>query len=80
MSDEVKPKRARKKKVVEQPRKKKTVGDLITDMQKIEKKVLNMIAGQPAEIGNVAGLYKNGFSSYTSKQKDTYHALASKIR
>jgi Mor family transcriptional regulator len=67
---------AKKKK----PRKVKTTKELIEDMQKLEKRILNEVIKNPARALEIGRMYMAGYNTFNSKQKEAYRRVASAVQ
>lgn len=64
---------------VKKPRRVKTTKELIEDMQKLEKRVLNEIVKNPIRATEIGRMYMAGYSTFTPKQKEAYKRIASAV-
>ena len=67
-------------KATKQPRKVKTTKELIEDMQKLEKRILNEVVKNPARALEIGRMYMAGYNTFNSKQKEAYRRVASAVQ
>lgn len=69
---------AEERKAAKLPRikKVKTTKELVEDMQKLEKRILNEVVKNPARASEIGRMYMAGYNTFSEKQRKAYKEVA----